>query len=130
MRPFVAANRLLPLKPLKPYLSLGLDVAERARMMQDSLRLLADYWAMFEPVIAGTQLVLAKIELTNGKPYRWPSVWPIGSGGPRQGDVVFSGQVRNSSSKLPKSARRMRGFQWVGNRRGHQTMISHLRHSC
>ena len=67
IRPFVAANRALPLKPLKPYLSLGLNVAGRARLIQDSLRLLADHWAVFEPVIAGTRLVLSRIELTNGE---------------------------------------------------------------
>jgi uncharacterized protein VirK/YbjX len=68
MRPFLAIHPALPLKPLKPYLSLGLNVRDRVRVIQDSLSLLAAHWDSFRDIISGRKSVVATIDLgTDGK---------------------------------------------------------------
>ncbi len=63
VRPFLALHPALPLKPLKPYLALGLGVRERAHVIQDSLSLLAAHWDSFQDIISGKNSVVATIDL-------------------------------------------------------------------
>jgi len=63
MRPFLSIYPSLPLKPLKPYLSLDLSVDERARVIQNSLSLLASHWDSFQHILIGQKPVVATIEL-------------------------------------------------------------------
>lgn len=63
VRPFLALHPALPLKPLKPYLALGLGVRDRARIIRDSLSLLAAHWDSFRDIISGKNPVVATIDL-------------------------------------------------------------------
>ena len=62
-QPFLAIYPALPLKPLKPYLSLSLDIRERIRVIQDSFLLLFTHWESFRHIIAGPNPVIATIDL-------------------------------------------------------------------
>ena len=63
VRPFLTVYAALPLKPLKPYLSLSLDIRDRIRVIQDSLLLLSTHWKSFQHIIAGQNPVIATIDL-------------------------------------------------------------------
>ena len=63
LQPFLAIYPELPLKPLKPYLSLSLNIRERIRVIQDSLLLLSTHWKSFQHFIAGQDPVIATIDL-------------------------------------------------------------------
>jgi len=66
IQPFLFVYPALPLKPLKPYLSLSLDINERIRVIQDSLLLLARHWESFQHIIGGRNPAIATIDLGPG----------------------------------------------------------------
>jgi len=63
VQPFLSIYPALSLKPLKPYLSLSLDISERTRVIQDSLLLLATHWESFQHIIGGQNPAIATIDL-------------------------------------------------------------------
>ena len=63
IRPFVAANPVLPLKPFRPYLSRSLNVWERMRVIRDSLSFLVEQ-KNFIPNV-GHAFVIATVNLGN-----------------------------------------------------------------
>jgi len=63
LQTFLTVNPALPLKPLKPYLSLSLDIRNRIRVIQDSLLLLSTHWESFRHIITGQNPVIATIDL-------------------------------------------------------------------
>jgi uncharacterized protein VirK/YbjX len=63
VQPFLAVYPALPLKPLKPYLSLSLDIRDRIRVIQDSLLLLSTRWESLRHIITGQNPVIATIDL-------------------------------------------------------------------
>ena len=63
IRPLVALNPALPLKPFKPYLSLVLDVGGRVRVIRDSLLFLAGHWDVLQRLVCGRESAVATIDL-------------------------------------------------------------------
>ena len=63
IQPILSRYPELPLKPLKPYLALTLDIEQRVRILQDSLLLFATRWEYFQQIINEEKLIIAKLDL-------------------------------------------------------------------
>ena len=63
MQPLMKLYPALPIKPLKPYLAISLDVEERIRVIQNSLLLMVTRWESIERIIVGQNPVIAVIDL-------------------------------------------------------------------
>ena len=63
IKPILSRYSELPLKPLKPYLSLALDIEQRVRILQDSLLLFATRWEYFQQIINKENSIIAKLDL-------------------------------------------------------------------
>ena len=63
IRPLVVINPALPLKPFKPYLSLGLDIGDRVRVIRDSLSFVAAHWSVLQGFVSGHKSLAATLDL-------------------------------------------------------------------
>jgi len=63
IRPFVAANPALPLKPFKPYLSLRLDVGRRMQVIRDTLLFLVGHKGALQHIVGEHKPAVAAIDL-------------------------------------------------------------------
>lgn len=63
IQPILSRYPGLPLKPLKPYLSLALEIEQRVRVLQDSLLLFATHWEYFQQIINNENPIIAKLDL-------------------------------------------------------------------